>query len=54
MKAKMKEMSCTLEDVYEGKMVSLKHSRKRCCDGCEGKGGDNAKTCSTCKGKKMV
>jgi len=54
MKGKLREMSVTLEDVYEGKMVNLKHTRKRACDGCDGKGGANAKTCTTCKGKKMV
>lgn len=42
MKGKLRELSVTLEDVYEGKMVSIKNSRKRVCDGCEGKGGKNA------------
>lgn len=45
MKAKMRELSVTLEDVYEGKMINLTHKRKRVCDGCEGKGGANSKTC---------
>jgi len=54
MKGKLREVSVTLEDVYEGKMINLKHTRKRTCEGCDGKGGANAKTCSTCKGKKMV
>lgn len=43
-----------LEEVYEGKMVDLKHTRKRVCTECEGKGGKNANTCPTCKGRKMV
>lgn len=42
MKGKLRELSVTLEDVFEGKMVSIKNSRKRVCDGCEGKGGKNA------------
>lgn len=54
MKGKLREQVVTLEEVYEGKMIDIKHSRKRNCDGCEGKGGKNANTCSTCKGKKMV
>lgn len=35
-------------------MLNLKHTRKRVCEGCEGKGGGNSKTCGTCKGKRMV
>ena len=54
MKAKMRELVVTLEDVYEGKMIHLNHKRKRVCEGCEGKGGSNAKTCTTCKGRGMV
>lgn len=54
MKAKLREVSVTLEDVYEGKMIHLPHKRKRVCDGCEGKGGANAKTCPQCKGRGMV
>ncbi len=54
MKAKLREMNVSLEDVYEGKMLKLKHTRKRNCEACEGKGGLNAKTCPACKGKKFV
>lgn len=54
MKGKLRELNVTLEDVYEGKMIELKHSRKRICTPCEGKGGKNAVTCGTCKGKRMV
>jgi DnaJ family protein A protein 2 len=35
----MREMNVSLDDVYEGKMLKLKHTRKRTCEGCEGKGG---------------
>lgn len=54
MKAKMRELQVTLEDVFEGKMIHLPHKRKRVCEGCQGKGGANAKTCTTCKGRGMV
>lgn len=54
MKPKLRELNVTLEDVYEGKMIKLKHTRKRPCEACDGKGGANAKVCSTCKGKRIV
>ncbi|CAD8057724.1 unnamed protein product [Paramecium primaurelia] len=54
MKAKLRELEVTLEDVYEGKIIHLKHQRKRVCEGCDGKGGANSKQCSTCKGKGVV
>jgi len=54
MKAKMKELSVTLEDVYKGKLVKIEHTRKRLCKECKGKGGSNVKTCTTCKGKCFV
>ena len=43
MKAKLRELEVSLEDVYEGKIIPLKHKRKRVCEGCEGKGGANSK-----------
>lgn len=42
MKGKLRELNVTLEEAYEGKMHELKHSRKRVCDACDGKGGKNA------------
>lgn len=54
MKPKLRELNVKLEDVYEGKMIKLKHTRKRPCEACDGKGGANAKTCPTCKGKRIV
>jgi DnaJ-class molecular chaperone len=54
MKGKLRDLQVSLEDVYEGKMVNLPHTRKRCCVECDGKGGKNANTCGTCKGRKMV
>lgn len=50
----MREVHVTLEDVYEGKIIQMSHTRKRICTGCDGKGGANAKPCTTCKGKGMV
>lgn len=47
-------MSVTLEDVFNGKMVKLNHNRKKCCEGCDGKGGANQRKCTTCKGQGMV
>ena len=54
MKAKLVEIEVTLEDVYEGKIFKLPIKRKRVCEGCQGKGGANAKTCTACKGKGVV
>ena len=50
----LKELKVTLEDVYLGKMIEVPISRKRICDECNGKGGENVTTCSACKGKGMV
>lgn len=54
MKGKLMEIKVSLEEVYEGKMVNLKQTRKRVCEACDGKGGANTAVCSTCKGKRMV
>ena len=50
----LKELKVTLEDVYLGKMIEVPISRKRICEECNGKGGENVTTCSACKGKGMV
>jgi len=50
----LKELKVTLEDVYNGKMIGVPITRKRVCDVCEGKGGENVQTCGACKGKGMV
>jgi len=44
----------TLADIYTGKMKEVSFNRKRICDGCEGKGGKDAKKCGTCKGHGVV
>mmetsp|Transcript_60529 Transcript_60529/g.70139 ORF Transcript_60529/g.70139 Transcript_60529/m.70139 type:complete len:430 (-) Transcript_60529:78-1367(-) len=48
------EVHVTLEDVYNGKLISEPHKRKRTCKECEGKGGKNATKCKTCKGHGIV
>lgn len=54
MKGKLVEIKVNLEEVYEGKMINLKQTRKRVCETCNGKGGANTQACITCKGKKVV
>ena len=34
-----KALPVTLEDIYNGKIVKLEHTRTRCCEKCGGKGG---------------
>lgn len=53
-KPKLRELKVKLEEVYKGKMVTFEHKRKRTCTECDGKGAANAKTCHTCKGRKVV
>lgn len=50
----MKEIKVTLADVYVGKMKNLTYERHKICEACEGKGGKDAKKCSTCKGHGMI
>jgi len=50
----LKELKVTLEDIYNGKMVKIPHTRKGLCEGCDGKGGSNQKKCSNCKGRGAV
>jgi DnaJ-class molecular chaperone len=35
-------------------MIKVTHDRVRCCEKCNGKGGDSVKSCVTCKGKGRV
>jgi DnaJ-class molecular chaperone len=44
----------SLEDIYNGKIVKFENKRTRCCEKCNGKGGENVETCKQCKGKGMV
>lgn len=36
-----KALDITLEDIYNGKIVKIEHNRSRCCEKCNGKGGEN-------------
>lgn len=49
-----KALEVTLEQIYNGEMVKVKHERTRCCEACNGKGGENVKSCPACKGKGRV
>ena len=35
-------------------MYKFDFKRIRCCEACDGKGGSNVKTCTSCKGKGVV
>jgi DnaJ-class molecular chaperone len=50
----VKEVKVTLEEVYSGTTKTITVERQRTCDGCEGKGGKDAKKCDKCKGHGMV
>jgi DnaJ family protein A protein 2 len=50
----LKEIRVTLEDVYVGKMKTLSYERHKTCEPCGGKGGKDAKKCTTCKGHGVV
>jgi DnaJ family protein A protein 2 len=48
------ELNVTLEDLYLGKMKSVSYDRQRNCETCDGKGGQDAKKCKTCKGSGVL
>jgi len=54
MKPTVKEISVTLEDLCNGGMTHVSFTRHRTCESCEGKGGKDAKKCTTCKGHGVV
>lgn len=54
MKQTVKDLRVTLEDLYIGKMKKVTFQRHRVCEPCEGKGGKDAKKCTTCKGHGVV
>lgn len=39
-KPTQKPLEVTLEDIYNGRIVKLEHTRTRCCEKCGGKGGE--------------
>jgi DnaJ homolog subfamily A member 2 len=53
-KAKLMEMEVTLEEIFNGAMKTIKISRDRICEPCEGKGGSNVTKCTKCKGVGVV
>jgi len=50
----LKELKITLEDAYNGKVIKMPHTRNKLCATCDGKGGKDAKKCTTCKGQGVV
>ena len=54
LKPMLKELSITLEDVYQGSKIKFQHKRYKICEKCEGKGGVNAQSCPGCKGKGLL
>lgn len=44
-------LELTLEQMYNGGTVPLRHEHARLCASCEGKGGENVKKCPICKGQ---
>ena len=53
-KPKLIELEVTLEDVYHGVMKTVKFTRTRNCEACDGKGGENVSKCGKCKGQGVV
>ena len=53
-KTVLKELKVTLEDVYNGKLFKIPHTRKKLCEECDGKGGKVVSKCSSCKGRGMI
>jgi molecular chaperone DnaJ len=40
----------TLEEIFNGVEKKIKYKRKKICSSCDGHGGHNPKTCTTCNG----
>jgi DnaJ family protein A protein 2 len=53
-KPTIEDLSVTLEELYSGKMKTLSFERQRNCETCDGKGGKDAKTCTTCRGAGVI
>lgn len=54
MKPTVKELDVKLEEVYNGKLIEMKHKRMMICDACQGKGGKNVCKCPACNGEGFV
>ena len=46
----MLEYRVTLEELYYGKTIEIAYQRTKIGGTCNGKGGQNVKTCGRCKG----
>lgn len=53
-KPTQKALEVTLENIYNGELLKIPHKRTRCCEKCNGKGGENVEKCKTCKGQGRV
>jgi DnaJ family protein A protein 2 len=53
-KPTVEDVKVTLEEVYVGKLHTISFERQRNCEICDGKGGKEAKKCTTCKGTGVV
>lgn len=54
LKPTVRPVEISLRDSYHGKTVSINVERQVLCQGCDGKGGIDPKTCTSCKGKGAV
>ncbi len=54
MKPIAKQIDIKLDDAFHGKMAHVKVDRQVVCNTCHGKGGENVKQCSPCKGNGVV
>ncbi len=53
-KPKLYPLEISLEDSFNGCTKTITHPRQRNCKACDGKGGKNLKTCTTCRGHGVV
>jgi DnaJ-class molecular chaperone len=49
-----KEITVTLEDIFQGKMIKLDHEKTSLCNDCSGKGGEGVQECKDCGGRGIV
>ena len=54
LKPTVRTVDITLDDAFHGRMMQLAVERMILCQGCDGKGGIDPKTCTSCKGKGVV
>lgn len=49
-----REIQVTLETIYTGKLMTLDHKKTVLCEECDGKGGEDVKSCNDCGGRGAV